>query len=284
MMKQNLLNSLGIIPLFCAVFLNAQIGIGTKNPQTTFHIDANKDNPTSGTPTSNLQKDDVVVTNDGKLGIGTINPAVRLDVRSANNNNSSIGIGYTTATASEAGAGAIRYYDVSGGLLQVSDGNTWSTLLSSPKKSFVAAHIIADNGTKTFTSTATDVNGWTEIEDYTNDFTPSTGLFTAKRDGVYNVSFSYDFVQGTIIAGSAVEAQLIKNGNTIITKCLKTFGQSNRIAQAGGICNVSISLLKDETLKIRLRQTIDNSARGLRSTNDITNSFFGFNNLSIIEL
>lgn len=269
-----------IIPLFS----KAQVGIGTKNPQGLFHIDASKNNSTTGFPSTNQQQDDFVILNDGKIGIGTLSPSTRLDLRNPNNTNNVIAIGYTDASASEAGAGAIRYYDVSGGLLQVSDGITWSNLPSSPQKSFVAAHIEANNNTIQFSSTASDVTNWSEIKDFNNDFNANTGEFIAPRDGVYNVSFTYDFIQGSIIEGSRVEAQFIKNNSTVLIKCLKTFGKSTRTAQAGGICNASVTLLKGEALKVRLAQSVSTSARGLRSTTIVTNPFFGFNNISIVEL
>lgn len=265
-----------------AFFCSAQVGINTNLPQGKFHVDAAKNNTTELT---DLQKnDDFVVKSDGKIGLGNTNPAVRLDARSANDSNSAIAIGYTDATASSAGAGVIRYNNTSGGLLQISDGSKWGTLLSTPTKSFVAAHIVAENASKKINSTAKAITGWTTVKDTNSDFNASTGVFTARRDGVYNINFTYDFVQGSVIAASNVEAQIVKGGNAILVKCLKTFGKSNREAQAGGICNSSVALNKDETIEIRLLQNIDTVSRGLRSTTDVSNGFFGFNNISIVEL
>ena len=63
--------------------LSAQVGINTGNPQGTFHIDADKNNPTSGsTFTFAEQNKDVIVMPDGKMGVGTINPDTKLDIRS----------------------------------------------------------------------------------------------------------------------------------------------------------------------------------------------------------
>lgn len=63
--------------------ISAQVGINTKNPQGTFHIDADKNNPTSGsTFTFAEQSKDVIVMPDGKMGVGTINPDAQLDIRS----------------------------------------------------------------------------------------------------------------------------------------------------------------------------------------------------------
>ncbi|QQT25014.1 hypothetical protein I6J02_14955 [Sphingobacterium spiritivorum] len=59
------------------ITLQAQpAGINTKNPAAVLHVDAKKDN----TPT--LQEtDDFVVTSGGNIGIGTITPTHRLDIR-----------------------------------------------------------------------------------------------------------------------------------------------------------------------------------------------------------
>lgn len=58
----------------------AQVGINTPNPQQVFHIDGGKDNPESGVPNTTQQLNDVVVTDEGKVGIGTTTPTQSLDV------------------------------------------------------------------------------------------------------------------------------------------------------------------------------------------------------------
>ncbi|KFC19605.1 hypothetical protein IO90_10000 [Chryseobacterium sp. FH1] len=58
----------------------SQVGINTENPQQLFHVDGNRDNPTTGTPNSTQQINDVVITGNGQVGIGTISPVAKLDV------------------------------------------------------------------------------------------------------------------------------------------------------------------------------------------------------------
>lgn len=62
----------------------SQVGINTENPQQLFHTDgkssADTTNPTTGTPTAEQQIDDVVITNQGRVGIGTIAPSEKLEV------------------------------------------------------------------------------------------------------------------------------------------------------------------------------------------------------------
>ncbi|SUP53747.1 Uncharacterised protein [Weeksella virosa] len=69
-----------LILLFAISSLYAQVGINTDNPQQLFHVDGQKNNPTTGSPSADQQKDDVVITVDGRLGIGTIAPTEKLDV------------------------------------------------------------------------------------------------------------------------------------------------------------------------------------------------------------
>lgn len=268
----------------------AQVGINTQNPQALFHIDGSRDNNTSGTPTSTQQANDLVVTENGNVGIGTTTPKVKLDLRSSGTNNS-IGIDYTSMTAAQAGAGAVRYLDQSGGIIQISNGVVWQNIPSVPVKSSVVARINAGNNSHRFLyNTVKNVDNWQEMIDANSNFDPVTGLFTAPRKGIYTISFTFNFLSGPINLNSNVESQVLKNGNTIAVKCLKTYGKSTRPAQAGGNCVTSISLEEGETINVRLLQTIDNTTtggRGLRSIssppNAITHPFFGFNNLTIVE-
>lgn len=55
--------------------LLAQVGINISNPQGIFHIDSQ-----SNTISSNITDDDVIVTADGKVGIGTVTPSEKLDI------------------------------------------------------------------------------------------------------------------------------------------------------------------------------------------------------------
>ncbi len=77
-MKKKILLLMGVF--FIGVVLHAQVGINTQKALGIFHVDA-KGN-TSGTVTSPVNdSDDVIVSNDGYLGIGLVNPKVKLDVK-----------------------------------------------------------------------------------------------------------------------------------------------------------------------------------------------------------
>ena len=55
-------------------FAFAQLGINTKTPLGIFHIDGNKNNNSINYPTPFQQIDDFIITHDGNVGIGTLNP------------------------------------------------------------------------------------------------------------------------------------------------------------------------------------------------------------------
>ncbi|PKF74494.1 hypothetical protein [Chryseobacterium sp. PMSZPI] len=63
----------------------SQIGVNTPNPQGTFHVDGAKDNASTGVPTIAQQANDFVVLNNGNVGVGTVAPTNKLDIRSTTN-------------------------------------------------------------------------------------------------------------------------------------------------------------------------------------------------------
>ena len=73
-MKKNLL----LLAIFSFTCLNAQVGINTENPQGVLHVDA-AGNTNGAANTS----DDVVVSTTGNVGVGTIAPAAKVDIRTS---------------------------------------------------------------------------------------------------------------------------------------------------------------------------------------------------------
>lgn len=61
-----------------SIFSSAQIGINTKKPSGIFHIDGKTDN--SSPITANQANNDFIVTTEGNVGIGTINPTAKLSL------------------------------------------------------------------------------------------------------------------------------------------------------------------------------------------------------------
>lgn len=88
-MNQTILTRLIVTACLCtssSLFAqNGNFGVGTIAPQTTFHVDGAKDNPTAGAPDSAAQQNDFVVTPAGNIGIGTTNPTAKLELSSGIN-------------------------------------------------------------------------------------------------------------------------------------------------------------------------------------------------------
>lgn len=74
-MKKKILLLMGI---FSIGFTYGQIGINTDEPKALFHIDASGNNSTA--PITSRYDDDVVITADGKIGLGTITPQQQLEI------------------------------------------------------------------------------------------------------------------------------------------------------------------------------------------------------------
>lgn len=78
-MKKKILLLMGV---FSLGIIHAQVGINTKNPLGAFHIDP-KANTTGTVAAPVNDSDDFIVSNSGKVGIGTVAPSASLDVRGA---------------------------------------------------------------------------------------------------------------------------------------------------------------------------------------------------------
>lgn len=60
--------------------LSAQVGINLENPRGILHVDGKKDNPKTGIPSIEQQLNDVLISEDGNVGIGLNNPSTKLDI------------------------------------------------------------------------------------------------------------------------------------------------------------------------------------------------------------
>ncbi|REC62208.1 hypothetical protein DRF65_10840 [Chryseobacterium pennae] len=258
----------------------AQVGFFTSSPSQPLQIDAAKDNGT--TPDAAKISNDVVVDANGNLGIGVLNPITKVDLRSTDNKGL-IGLGTGTQTPAEAGAGAIRYN--TGGFLEYSDGEQWIALpLAPPTKALVnanksSAQSIGGNST-------TYISGWSETVDLgttpNGDFDPSTGTFTAPRDGFYLVSFNITLASGNIPKNTYIETAIESNRNVENIQIFKTVN-SYPAFQAGAVsnyisgnCNAIFNLKTGNTIKFSVKHNISS---GRNTLNDGK-----LNNLSISEL
>lgn len=280
-MKINIIYKLlTFILVFPACKISAQIGFFTPNPLQPLQIDAAKDN--GATPDAAKLSNDVVVTSEGRLGIGVLNPITKVDLRSADNKGI-IGLGTNTQTPSAAGAGAIRYN--TSGFLEYSDGVNWIALpLTPPAKALVNAN--KSSAQSISNASSTFINGWTETVDSgtgaDGDFDPANGIFTAPRDGFYLVSFSITLATGNIPKNTFIETAIESNQNTDNIPIFKTVN-SYPAFQAGAVsnyisgnCNAIFNLKKDDTIKFSVKHNIGSSRNTLNDGK--------LNNLSISEL
>lgn len=302
---------LALSVLYCSVgmaFAQAgPTGIGTRNPQGPLHIDGTKDNDATAPtlPTSVQAANDVIVDRTtGFIGVGTLAPKVKLDMRSATGTNSenALGLGTTTMLASAAGAGAVRYDAITplgtGPAMDVSDNVTWKRVYVAPQKAVVVARKIT--GQSVPRGVATNIGNWSELNS-SPAFAPLTGIFTAPRTGTYTFLLTFDFASTVINDSSLVESQFYNiTTSTVLARVYKTFGQSmngsnaagedggaSRPTQAGGSSTVTLNLAAGTQVVARLYHTLVTSGGvGLRVTgnpSDPANPDDGFNNLTIIE-
>lgn len=227
----------------------AQIGINTEKPLSLLHVDAAANNGTGTVLDPSLTYDDVVFTNEGKIAAGKTTAIANLDIR-ATSGNSAIGIGNTTQTAAQAGAGAVRY-NSSTKCLEFSDGNVWSCMPSVARKLQVIAQKNVPQNISV--STLTTVNNWGTIKDNTEGaYNATTGIFTAPRTGRYAVSFIYSFNSGAINANTQIEAQI--EYNSLFLKYLKAFPSAITSTSTAYISGI-VSLNAGQQLSPKIWQT-----------------------------
>lgn len=293
---------IGIL-FFLTSLTYAQVGINTKIPLSTssLHIDGAKDN--GATPIGSLSvsqiTNDMVFTNTGILGLGTLTPNAntKADTRYTPNINfadSYIAVGQTTQAATAAGAGAIRYNPTNGGRIQYSDGTNWSDLTAYPGKVIVTANAQAVQPTTRTTDESNPIHNTikfeVEVEDNYNAYEPTTGIFTAPRDGIYLVFSSWSQGGYTQPANSYAELQYIVNGDTANPRqrCLKAITSTTRInTNPTGQCLAGVKMNRGDELTVGFVQTI--GSYNFRTKCAFTacppgnNNDHGFVNLSITE-
>lgn len=78
-MKKTIISVAACTLLLYSIHIKAQIGINTDNPLALFHIDPKNDTTDSG----QNSYDDIVVDNNGSLGLGMIEPLTKLSIRTS---------------------------------------------------------------------------------------------------------------------------------------------------------------------------------------------------------
>lgn len=138
-MKKFLLLSL----LSAGTYASAQLGVNTPNPQGPLHIDGAKDNALTGAPTAVQQANDVIITTQGRMGVGNINPTSKLEVNGASTNTAAYNAG--AGTTIDYSLSNLAYTTASAGafiLNNIKDGGTYTLSVRG-----------TTSGTSTFTAT-----------------------------------------------------------------------------------------------------------------------------------
>ncbi|MDQ1162210.1 hypothetical protein QE422_002578 [Chryseobacterium sp. SORGH_AS 447] len=120
-MVKQLLTVMCLVPFIS----NAQVGINTTNPQTTFHVDGAKDNPTTGAPSASQQLNDVTIDANGNIGVGTIAPSAKLQINAGSGNALKI-------TDTSEGLGKVLTSDSSGNARWAAPGTSFAKLATIP--------------------------------------------------------------------------------------------------------------------------------------------------------
>lgn len=273
-----LYKALFFILFFSVTILRAQVGIYTNTPLRPLHIDGGKDN--SSTPTTPQILNDVVVTSEGKLGVGLLDPKTKVDIRSADQKGI-IGLGTSTQTPAEAGPGAIRYS--TGNIIQYSDGLGWHNLpMALPPKALVLANksssLLLPN------NTTTTVGGWAVLTDSQSDFNSTSGTFKARRAGFYIVSFNVTLAEANIAQNSRIETIIessVSTNNIQIYRSVNSYPAwdvatvSNIV---GGNCTAIFNLSAGDTIQFKVFHNLG-GGRNIDTSNSGTN-----NSISIYEL
>lgn len=151
---------ISIILFLSSCSILAQVGINTTNPTGIFHIDAGV--------AGNIE-DDVLITNQGYIGVGTDIPTTRLDIRA-----NSIVKGFSMADGNESVGKALMSDEFGNGTWR-NVVNTWSASLSNGNVAYNNTEAIVPIP---FTDSYLSISGVGEVN-------PAGGTITVPYAGMY---------------------------------------------------------------------------------------------------
>lgn len=260
-----------IFSLLLTGLCQAQVGINTNTPLAMLDVITTGNTASSKAlkVVNSDEKEILTIFNDGKIGIGVANPITHLDVRDGGIA-PIIAVGETNQSASDAKAGALMYKS-DAKTLSYSNNTQWNDLSANAPRAYVIANL--DGSSQTFTqNTRTQIQYWNKSVDNTNNFNPTTGVFTASKTGIYTATLILTLNDGAIAARSYIEAQwLASNGMSM--KSITTFNTAATSLPGSVLCSASFHLTTNETLTASIWQNLA-ASKSLKS---------GYNNLTIIE-
>lgn len=269
------------IVLILPGYMYAQgVGINTLTPRTDLEIKGLGNTTGKTVRIVNSSNTEILTMLDnGRLGLGQVAPAVRVDLRGTSAN-PIIGLGTTTRLASVVGGGAMRYM-AGTKELHYSDGNQWFRLQANLTRPCVVAPNNYVAGSYPSNAT-TRLTGFVSVYDSHGAFNQSTSVYTAPVDGLYVVSFTLSFNRAIAInANTYIEGRWVSsNGRTV--KCIQAYPDTGR-GQGGLTCSGTIQLSLGDTVWPEVWHNL----RGTKSMRvygynpGSPNSDTGFNQLSI---
>lgn len=281
-MKLYITSLLSIVFILFWDALNAQnVGINTVSPSAALEIKAGSNSITDKSMIIINSDGHEVLTllNNGRLGVGTNAPLVRLDLR-GDSAEPIIAVGTTTHNASSVGAGAIRYMD---GIkeIQYSDGSEWFRLQSSAIRPCVVAPNDYVPGAYPNNET-TRLTGFVPLYDSHAAFDTSTSLYTAPVDGLYMVSFTLSFNRAIPIeANTYIDGRWVSSNGRVI-RGIRVYPDAGQ-GQAGITCSGTLQLSAGDTVWPEIWHNLGGTKSmrvyGYSPANPISD--IGFNQLSI---
>ncbi|EHO07909.1 hypothetical protein VSP10_12480 [Myroides odoratimimus] len=190
--------------LLVSLYTYGQTGINTPTPLTPFHIDGKKDNPSSGTPSKTAQQNDVVISVDGNLGIGTITPLDKLTINNENLSNTGLQL------TSGAGHGNILISDTEGNTTWASASNPIS-IMETPSETITINGIQTNWGLVNKFSSLIDETKAVYGSEYGWDSTNQ--LYRVPKDGNYRVTLNVVCGTSDITLNWRVAVVLNNKGN-----------------------------------------------------------------------
>lgn len=197
-MKYNILLTLFLAAVYSSAY--AQVGINTEKTQDKILYIDSKSNNTSESPTNTEITDDVVVDNQGNLGLGTNNPGAKLHI----------------ATPS---SGQIKFekdLTVSDGYVLTSDSNgngTWRELQNASS----AVEFDTDGVSFSITeSSYQNTNSYIDLRPgrwilVFNMTLLSTGTESSNIKGLFNISFTDDENAAVLTPSGDIESEIAEN-------------------------------------------------------------------------
>ena len=117
---------------FFSVVSAQNVGIGTTNPQTIFHVDGSKDN--MGTPNSTQLYNDVLVRQDGKVGIGNLpENNAKINISTNSENISENGRGFRLKDGTEGNGNLLSLSNTNGDVVWMPRVGTINGILQNSK-------------------------------------------------------------------------------------------------------------------------------------------------------